>query len=148
MKTIFVVMLASGFLVSGLLNVTKQVKNTNTLDEILRFINLTKTEMFYRNAAFYDIYSKAKKENYKYLSFCDGEIYVNRTVDYKLSNEFKGFIGKIGTTDESGQMALCDEYKARFENELIIRKTNEKEKIQVNTALSVFGAVTVLIFFL
>ncbi len=148
LKTVFVVFLASGFLLSGLLNVLKQITSTSTLDEILRFINLAKTEVNYRNAEFSDIYSKALKQNYKYISFRDGEIYANRKLGTKLSEEFICFVRKIGTTDNAGQIALCDEYIVRFEQALNDRKTKEKEKLQVNTALSVFGALTVLIFFL
>ena len=62
--------------------------------------------------------------------------------------EFNSFIKNIGTTDQDGQISLCDEYKSRFEEALINRKSKDKEKLQVNTALSVFGALTVLIFFL
>ncbi len=133
---------------SGLLNVLKQIKNTGALDEIVRFINFVKTEVHYRTAGYEDIYQKAKAQNYKYLSFSEGEIYVNKAVDVKLTEEFNGFIKKIGTTDEAGQISICDEYKERFEELLINRKSKEKERLQVNTALSVFGALAVLIFFL
>ena len=94
------------------------------------------------------IISKGESQNYKYLSFSDDEIYINTRLDAALTDEFMSFIRRIGTTDEAGQMALCDEYKARFEEVLNHKKTKEKEKMQVNTALSVFGALMVLIFFL
>ena len=132
----------------GLLNVIRQTKNTGALDEFLRFISLVKTEIRYRNAELYDIYSKGIKQNYKYLSFSDSEIYINQRVDASLTEEFISFIRKLGTTDEAGQIALCDEYKDRFEEALMCKKTREKEKLQVNTALSVFGALMVLLFFL
>lgn len=135
-------------MLSGILNVLKQISNTGTLDEILRFVNLTQTQVRYRNAEFNDIYLLGIKQNYKYLSFLQGEIYPNKALGTELSEEFKAFVEKIGTTDEAGQIALCDEYKARFEEALINKKAKEKERLQVNTALSVFGALTVLIFFL
>lgn len=148
LKTIFVVLLAGGFLLSGALNIIKQIKTTNSLDEIVRFINLVKTEVHYRTADYEFLYLKGKEQNYKYLSFSDGEIFVNNGFNFKLAEEFNSFIEKIGTTDEDGLINLCNEYKERFENYLVNRKAKEKEKLQVNTALSAFGALTVLIFFL
>ncbi len=148
MKTVFLALLSGGFLASGLLNVIRQIRNTGALVEFLRFISLAKTEIRYRNAELNEIYSKALKQNYKYLSFFYDEIYINSRLDTALTEEFMDFIKKIGTTDEVGQMALCDEYKNRFEEALNHKKTQEKEKMQVNTALSVFGALMVLIFFL
>lgn len=126
----------------------KQVGITNALNEIIRFINLVKTEVRYTTADFENIFLKGKAQNYKYLSFCDNQIFLNKSVGEKLNEDFKGFINKIGTTDEAGQINICEEYKEWFEEILMERKIKEKEKLQVNTALSVFGALTVLIFFL
>ena len=148
MKTVFVVSLAILFLVSGLLNVLKQLKITNALDEIIRFISLVKTEVHYTTADFEKIFLKGKAQNYKYLSFSDNQIFLDKSVGVKFCENFKGFINKIGTTDEEGQINICEEYKERFEEILTKRKVKEKEKLQVNTALSLFGALTVLIFFL
>ncbi len=148
MKNMFVLMLAGAFLFSGIFNIMKQIKNTCALDEIVRFINLVKTEVRYRISGYEDIYLRGKAQNYKYISFSEGEIYLNKTVGIKISEEFNSFIKKIGTTDEEGQISLCNEFKERFEEALLRRKTKEKEKIQVNTALSVFCALAVLIFFL
>lgn len=148
MKTVFVVSLAILFLISGLLNVLKQLKITNALDEIIRFINLVKTEVHYTTADFEKIFLKGKAQNYKYLSFSDNQIFLDKSVGVKFCEDFKGFINKIGTTDEEGQINICEEYKERFEEILTKRKVKEKEKLQVNTALSLFGALTVLIFFL
>lgn len=148
MKTVFVVSLAILFLISGLLNVLKQLKITNALDEIIRFINLVKTEVHYTTADFEKIFSKGKSQNYKYLFFSDNQIALNKSVGGNFCEDFNSFIDKIGTTDEEGQINICQEYKERFEEILTKRKIKEKEKLQVNTALSLFGALTVLIFFL
>ncbi len=148
MKTVFVVSLAILFLISGALNVLKQLKITNALDEIVRFINLVKTEVHYTTADFENIFLKGKAQNYKYLSFSDNQIFLNKSVGVNFCEDFNCFIGKIGTTDEEGQINICEEYKERFEELLTKRKVKEKEKMQVNTALSLFGALTVLIFFL
>ncbi len=148
MKFLCVITLAGSFLIFGALNIFKQIKNTDALDEIVRFIGLVKAELRYRTAEYNDIYLKGKSQNYKYLSFSEGEIYVDKSVDSKCFEEFDSFIKKIGTTDEAGQISLCDEYRERFEEQLKSRKRKEKEKLQVNTALSIMGALTVLIFFL
>ena len=148
MKTVFVVFLATMFLLSGALNVLKQLRITKALDEIVRFINLVKTEVHYTTADFEKLFLKGKAQKYKYLSFSDNQIYLDKSVGVKFCEDFNGFISKIGTTDDVGQLNICDEYKDRFEELLTNRKAKEKEKLQVNTALSLFGALTVLIFFL
>lgn len=148
LKTFFVVGLATLFLFSGMMNVLKQVRITNALDEIVRFINLVRTEVHYTTADFENILLKGKAQNYKYLSFSDNQIFLNKYIGVGFCEDFNGFISKIGTTDEDGQINICEEYKERFEEILTKRKTKEKEKLQVNTALSLFGALTVLIFFL
>lgn len=148
MKTFFVLLTAFSFLSFGFFNVIRQIKITKTLDEIVRFVSLVKTEMNYRKSEFCHIYSIGENQNYKYLSFSDGQIYADEAIGISIIEEFNSFIKKIGTTDQEGQMSLCDEYKSRFEEFLINRKEKNKEKLQVNTALSVFGALTILIFFL
>lgn len=136
------------FIISGVVNVAKQTKVTNALDEIIRFISLVKTEVHYTTADFEKIFLKGKAQKYKYLVFSDNQIYLNKSVGESFCDEFNGFINKIGTTDESGQINICEEYKERFDDVLTKRKEKEKEKMQVNTALSFFGALIVLIFFL
>ena len=148
MKTLCVVFLAGLFLVSGSLNAFKQIRATKTLEEIVGFINLVKTEVHYKTADFDELFMKGKAQNYKYISFLDEKIFLDKPSDKKYSTYFNGFISKIGTTDEDGQINMCEEYKERFQELLTKRKIKEKEKLQVNTALSVFGALTVLIFFL
>lgn len=148
MKTVFVVAMATMFLFSGALNVLKQLRITRALDEIVRFINLVKTEVHYTTADFENIFLKGKAQKYKYLSFSDNQICLDKSVGIRFCEDFYGFISKIGTTDAVGQINICEEYKNRFEEMLTKRKEKEKEKLQVNTALSIFGAFTVLIFFL
>ena len=148
MKTVFVLLLATLFLFSGALNVLKQVGTTKALEEIIGFISLVKTEVHYTTADFEKIFLKGKAQNYKYLSFYDNQIFLNKSADERINEDFNSFINKIGTTDEEGQLNICQEYKERFEEILRKRKLKEKEKLQVNTALSIFGALSVLIFFL
>ena len=148
MKTVFVLLLATLFLFSGALNVLKQVDTTKALEEIIRFISLVKTEVHYTTADFVKIFLKGKAQNYKYLSFYDNQIFLIKSAGERINEDFNSFINKIGTTDEEGQLNICQEYKERFEEILRKRKIKEKEKLQVNTALSIFGALSVLIFFL
>ena len=148
MKTVFVLLLATLFLFSGALNVLKQVGTTKALEEIIGFISLVKTEVHYTTADFEKIFLKGKAQNYKYLFFYDNQIFLNKSADKRINEDFNSFINKIGTTDEEGQLNICQEYKERFEEILRKRKIKEKEKLQVNTALSIFGALSVLIFFL
>lgn len=148
MKTVFVLLLATLFLFSGALNVLKQVDTTKALEEIIGFISLVKTEVHYTTADFEKIFLKGKAQNYKYLSFYDNQIFLNKSAGEIINGDFNSFINKIGTTDEEGQLNICQEYKERFEEILRKRKIKEKEKLQVNTALSIFGALSVLIFFL
>lgn len=148
MKTMLVLLLSVAFLLSGVVNVMGHIRISNSLDEIVRFINLVRTEVHYTTADFERIVIKAKEQNYKFISFSDNKIFLNSSIDKRISEEFNGFINKIGTTDEAGQMNICNEYKERFEELLSKIRVKEKEKLQVNTALSLFGALTVLIFFL
>ena len=148
MKTVFVLLLATLFLFSGALNVLKQVGTTKALEEIIGFISLVKTEVHYTTADFEKIFLKGKAQNYKYLSFYDNQIFLNKSAGERINEDFNSFINKIGTTDEEGQLNICQEYKERFGEILRKRKIKEKEKLQVNTALSIFGALSVLIFFL
>ena len=148
LKILFVVALSGLVLVSGAVNCARRVRVTNALDEIVRFINFVKAELHYRAAEYDSLLSRASLQNYKYLSFLNGQIYLCKDVDEPLRTEFNGFLARIGTTDDVGQLSLCDEYKQRFEQLLTKRRAEEKSKLQVNTALSVFGAMAVLIFFL
>lgn len=148
MKTFFVLLLALTFLLSGVLNVLKQMRITIALEEIVGFINLVKTEVHYKIADFENIILRGKTQNYKYIAFSDSGISLDKSVGGNLGDDFDSFINKIGTTDEAGQISICEEYKGRFEEKLMKRKVKEKEKLQVNTALSLFGALSVIIFFL
>lgn len=148
MKTILVICFAILFLSIGAINCLKQVSVIKALEEIVSFISLIKMSVNYTSAGFDEIILSGKKQNYKYLSFSDNEIYLDKSVGDKLSGDFNSFINKIGTTDQDGQINICEEYRQRFQEKLFDLKIKEKEKIQVNTALSVFGALTVLIFFL
>ena len=130
MKTVFVVLLAIAFVLSGVVNVLKQICVTKALDEIVRFIKLVKTEVHYTTADFDNIFLKGKAQGYKYISFSDDKIFLNKSAGKIIVDDFNGFINKIGTTDDVGQLNICDEYKERFEELLSKRRVKEKEKLQ------------------
>ena len=130
MKTVFVLLLATLFLFSGALNVLKQVGTTKALEEIIGFISLVKTEVHYTTADFEKIFLKGKAQNYKYLSFYDNQIFLNKSAGERINEDFNSFINKIGTTDEEGQLNICQEYKERFEEILRKRKIKTHKIIQ------------------
>ena len=148
MKTVFTLMLAAMVILAGLLNSREQRKITLTLDEITKCIAFIKSELTYRSADFESLYLNALKQNYRYIKLENGKISVDASVGKTYFQEFSTFVSAIGTTDEIGQLALCDEYSKRFYRYFEERQVKEKEKTQVNTAVSVLGAVCVLVLFL
>ena len=147
MKFILGVMLSLLILVSGGMKAVERKKNTSAVAEILDYIPLIKTEVSYLSADYEAIYEKGKSRNYKHISFNDKNIQLNDYCNNEHSDLFNDFTGRLGTTDADGQLSLCEEYKQRFENILKQRMEKDKEKLQVNTALSVLGSICVLIVF-
>lgn len=147
MKTFSVVALAAACIVGAVAGALNQKRTTSALDDVLRFAELIKSELRFHRADFDTIYDSGKKQRYGGIVFENGEIKLAEFVGGKYADDFNAFISRIGTTDESGQLALCDEYCARFLSAVNERKKEEKSKIQVNTALGVLGALCVLIFF-
>lgn len=86
----------------------------------------------------------AKKENYSYLEFSDG-VSISEYVGEKAKKEFLNFTKKIGTTDSSGQLSICDEYIEIFKEFYTESVKNEKGKVNVVGAISVLSVVCVLI---
>ena len=148
MKMLFSVFLAFSFLGIGIAGVLKQKNYTRSLEEAVRFIGFVKTELHYRRSDFISIFESGCEKGYKNIHFENQQIRLDKTAGGINVKEFSDFVECIGTTDESGQFALCDEYSARFGERLKNQLKKESEKIQVNTALSVLGALCVLILFL
>ena len=147
MKFILGVMLSLLILVSGGMKAVERKKNTSAVAEILDYISLIKTEVSYLSADYEAIYQKSKSRNYKHITFYDNKIKLNNYCNNEYSDLFNDFTSRLGTTDAEGQLSLCEEYKQRFENILKQRMEKDKEKLQVNTALSVLGSICVLIVF-
>lgn len=148
MKTFFVAFGVIVCLTMGFVNAVNQKNVSGALDDAVRFINFVKSELRYRSSDYGSIYEKGRSRKYSHIKFESGEIKLALHSDSVFKKEFSDFINRIGTTDEEGQLALCDEYSKRFSDMLEKRRKNENEKIQVNTALSVFCALCLLIFFL
>lgn len=146
MKTVSVVFMALAFLLIGFANVLKHKKETQALRDAVSFIAFARTELSYRTASFDELYTKGKENGYKRLVFNNGNIFLD-CCSGSLSKEFTSFIQSIGTTDIDNQVILCDEYKERFTQSLDESSKKEREKMQVNAALSVLGAICVIIFF-
>lgn len=148
MKMIFSIIMALSFLAIGIMGALKQKRCTCSLDEAVKFIGFVKTELHYRNSDYGSIFEAGRQKGYKNIYFENQQIQLDKNAGEINVKEFSDFIEHIGTTDEVGQLTLCDEYCNRFGERLRNQLKKESEKIQVNTALSVLGALCVFIFFL
>lgn len=148
LKLIFAFTLASSFLLVGGINVLKQKKIISTLYEINDFLVLVKTELIYRMSDLNVLCEKGSAASFKYISFNNGTIKLSDNTDVEIYGKFDEFINNLGTTDCATQQLMCDEYKNYFTEILEKKKLKIDEKVRTNTALSLFGALTVLIFFL
>ncbi len=148
MKNIVVFLCVVMFSGAGFMNFFKQKALTGTLDEITLFINFVKTQLRFHSSDYGNIYEEGREKGFRYIGFENNYITLNRCANRDISSEFESFVNAIGTTDREGQLSLCDEYRERFYDRLIRQKSEEKQKIQVNTALSLFGALSVIIFFM
>ena len=119
-------------------------RNTLTLYEAIKFINFVKNNIRFLSMDYDSLIESAKKENYSYLDFSDG-VSISKYVGEKVQREFLNFTGKIGTTDSSGQLSICDEYIEIFKEFYKESVKNEKGKVNVVGAISVLSVVCVLI---
>lgn len=147
MKFISGVILAIVILVFGGIKGIERKNITSTVTEILDFISLVKTEVDYLSADCDTIYKKGSNRNYKFIVISDNKLSLREINNSHISELFSDFTDRLGTTDKKGQLSLCDEYKHRFEEILKQRLERDKEKLQVNTALSLLGAICVLVVF-
>ena len=63
----------------------------------------------------------------------------------KIQKEFSGFVERIGTTEEEGQLSICDEYIERFREFYKESASKEKAKVNVVGAISALCVVCVLV---
>ena len=147
MKFLSGVFLSVAILVFGGLKVVERKKGTSAVTEILDYISLIKTEVSFLSADYASIYKKGQERNYNQIVFDNGKISLTDNCSQSTRNMFYDFTSRLGTTDQEGQISLCSEYNDRFENVLRQRMEKDKEKMQVDTALSLLGAVCVLVVF-
>ncbi len=145
---IVVIFSAVLLLVAGGVDIYKQKRKTCALDEVVRFVLFVKSELHYRTPDIENLFSSAKKQNYSYITFNKSGVQPDALCDEEIKKEFTEFVGRLGTTDTDGQLALCDEYANRFTERLTERKLKEKSKIQISAALSVLSAMCVLVLFM
>ena len=148
MKFVLVLGMAGLFLFLGFRDSFKQKQKTSILNEIVGFLRFVRTELQYRTTDFETLGQMVKNENLKYIKQNDDSFYLTQTQDEKIRDYFESFINRLGTTDKDGQLNLCDEYIEKFGEILNEHKKTEKSKIQINTALSVFGALCIVILFI
>lgn len=140
-------LVALSIVILGLYDCLKFKKTTLLLEEIIDFICLFKNEMNYRRASYPDLIKLGEKQGYTYISFENNKPSVDNLA-CALTREFNQFAEQIGTTDDEGQITLCNEYKEKFSHLLKVQRSKEESKFQVNLSLSLLGAMSVIIIFI
>lgn len=136
--------LAGCFVLLGVKRVCSIKRNTYTLYEILSFISTVKNNIRFSNMSYENLIEEAKKEDYKYINFNEN-ITASCYVDKKVKADFTCFVNKIGTTDETGQLALCDEYTEKFKRYYNESVSGEKSRVNVVGAICILSVVCSLL---
>jgi hypothetical protein len=132
--------LAGCFLLLGINRISSIKKNTCALNDALSFITMVKNNIRFSMMDYESLIECGKKEGYSYISFENG-VTLSKYAAKKAQADFLCFINKIGTTDETGQLMLCDEYLERFKGYYNESASNEKGRVKVVGALSVLSVV-------
>lgn len=148
MKTGACILVALTIIVFGAHDCIKFKKTTLAIEELISLAELFKNEMKYRKASYTDLLQLGKKQGYKHIYFNESEISLVCEEKGSLSKDFLRFTEKIGTTDEQGQIALCDEYEEKLRYLLTKQRAKEESKLQINLSLSFLGALSVVIIFI
>ena len=148
MKTVLVISVAVLLLLAGFYDSMKQKKKTSVFGEMVDFARFVKSEVQYRVTDSETLATKINSENFRYIKQKNDGFFATDIRDEKAREQFQTFVNHLGTTDKEGQLNLCDEYIEKFSELLNEHKQNEKSKIQINTALSVFGALSIVILFI
>lgn len=148
LKTVLVWGAAGAFLALGVFDILRYKKSIAVLDEIISFVRFTQGELRFRSADYYSIMDNAKAQDYKYLHIKDNSITVDGVCNGNTEKDFQRFLQRIGTTDTQGQLLLCEEYLHRFGAAFDEQKDKEKNRLQVNAAISILSAVCVLVLFI
>ncbi len=139
----------SGFFIVmlGLNDCIKYRKNIRALQELLSFIDVLKNDIVFKKSSFPELLAAVEKEAYSFIKVKEGAFFLDGCTDKNAVNEFKSFTSKIGTTDDTGQISLCDSSKAYFQRLYNEMCSKEKSKMQVNLSLGILGAVSLIIVF-
>ncbi|MBO7179141.1 MAG: hypothetical protein J6V78_02260 [Clostridia bacterium] len=136
--------LALCFVLLGVNRILNIKRNTLSLYEAVRFINMVKNNIRFSSMDYENLIKCGKMENFSFIDFSKG-ISLSAYASEKVRSEFLSFVNKIGTTDEAGQLSICDEYIERFKVFYNESASNEKGKVNIVGALSVLSVVCVLI---
>ena len=128
--------------------VLKHRADTQLLDEAVRLIGFIRTELKYRRSDCENLFYNARGNGFSCISFVDGRIVPDDRFSEKARKELEIFLSSIGTTDAEGQIALCDEYHERLKQLYGEQQELEKSKIQVDFAVCILGAFSVIVLFL
>lgn len=132
------------FVILGVNRVVNIKRNTLSLYEAIIFINMVKNNIRFSSMNYENLIECGKKEKFSFINFDDG-VNLSKYVNEKVRREFSGFVNKIGTTDSTSQLSLCDEYIERFKAFYNESVCNEKSKVNVVISISVLSVVCVLI---
>ncbi len=148
MKTTGVICVAVIIVTLGFYDTVKFQRNIKTLEDILSLINLFKTNISYKKSDYCELYDFAVNEGYKNILFANNEIILPNETQEQIRNDFVSFVSKVGTTDNDGQLLICEEYKSKFSSVLSEYKRKSESKIQINLSLSLLSAFSIFILFL
>ncbi|MBQ6935456.1 MAG: hypothetical protein IJN49_02805 [Clostridia bacterium] len=144
MNSISSLCLGCCFILLGINRVLTIKRNTLSLYEAVRFINMVKNNIRFSSMNYDDLIECGKKEKFSFINFSNG-VSLSEYASEKARREFMGFVNKIGTTDSVGQLSLCDEYIERFKGFYNESAGNEKGKVNIVISISVLSVVCVLI---
>lgn len=133
------------FVLAAFANAAFQKKGTAAVRKAAEFVKFVRTEVRYNCLPSDEILQKARQKRFGELFGENGTPELPSAAGRDAREVFADFCAGIGTTDREGQLEICDCFGERLEEILKTRLLGEKEKIRVNTALCLLGAITVLV---
>ena len=127
--------------------VKKQKQKTNCLDQTVRLISFVSNDLHYRKSDCDSLYEAALLQGFSCIKAMNGELLPEGCYDDNVRSDFAVFLKSIGTTDTDGQLKLCEEYYQRMSDYLEAQRAVEKNKTQVDFAVSLLGAFCVVVLF-
>lgn len=136
---------ALAFVFAAFMNAAFQKKGTAAVRMAAEFVKYVRAEVRFNSSLSEEILSKAKQKRFCGLFSESGVPVLPSAAGGEAREVFGEFCERIGTTDRESQLELCDSFAERLNEILKDRLRGEREKIRVNTALCLLGAVTVLV---